>query len=120
MDAVRLLLRRGVALVAEDETDDVEGWQASPEAFVKSQLVNANSNELATVLNYLRDVRKAGGWRSFVTEQRHSLGVLRALWRQSPNFIRKPPRDEAVLCKLFEMPDDLFAMTVHFYTDLHF
>ena len=127
------MLRCRVALVAKNEAN-IEEWQTtdkplSPEALLKSELSDTPADDAKDkVLKYLRDVRAAGGWPSFVSEQRHSLGVLRALWRRIQNASRQgvkpallpPPHDQAVLCKLFDLPDDLFAAVLHFYTNLLF
>ena len=92
----------------------------------------------------LRTVRLAGGWRSYVTEQRRILATLMELWkRQRRVGVATPLRrltrsrasqlprggssapshdgasgDVAVLSKVFELPSHVAGRILRFYTDL--
>ena len=94
---------------------------------------------------FLRMVRLAGGWRSYVAEERRGLATLMALWKRQrratagywrhlrrsaapkfprrgrsapPPFQRGSPGDIAVLSRVFELPLDLAGRILSFYTDL--
>ena len=97
---------------------------------------------VAKIYEFLRMVRVAGGWRSYVTEQRRTLATLRELWKRkrrlaatsssltqgagsdSPRGDSSAPSHEgasgdvAVWSRVFELPVDLAGRVLGFYTDL--
>ena len=98
---------------------------------------------LARVYEFLRMVRLAGGWRSYVAEERRTLATLMALWKRrrsaaagsSSPLTRSTAStssrgdngapshesasgDVATLEKIFELPSDVAGRIVRYYTDL--
>ena len=82
------------------------------------------------VYEYLRMVRLAGGWRSYVTGERRALATLMALWKRNQERERRgiadTPRsvssgasgDAAVWVKVFDLPSHVAGRILCFYTDL--
>ena len=150
--ALELLIKAGCDVnVADDEgsTPLTEAFRcAQPKCFRLLTLAGADHGPMAPfraskgseaekLLDLSGRVRRAGSWRSYVTEERRSLATLRALWRRgripgSPTSARKVPRrdstetlpyqpvsgDAALLERVFALPKEAAGRVLSFYTDL--
>ena len=171
LQCVRALTRAGAALVAGGEVvedgeldEDAPRRNMAPELRLLRAMRRRNYDDsdssgrdvrnaerraerraenAAKVHKFLRMVRLAGGWRSYVTEERRALATLMELWKRqrraadppryptrsaarelrrgdggAPSFESAPGDVVAAWVRVFELPPDLAGLVLRFYTDL--